>query len=350
MGAKWYMHPEKPVTVYATSCGRNFFSRPSVPEEDAEERERILAEAKQLKEVAGWYANPHQPVKSDSVATARNFFTRPSAPEYEEDTEERDQILAEAKELKKVAGWYANPEQPVKSDSIATARNFFSRPSAPEYEEDTEERDQILAEAKELKKVAGWYLEPEKPIAVDSTSYGRNFFTRPSAEQATKEDEEEISRILSDALELKKLAVDYYHPEKPIESSSVNCARNYFNRPSATGHADHIHSEGYCNQSNIHSDYVQEGYGYDGEYDQHDHYDHHHHHGDDVSHQSFQSHGDHFDMDEELHGFRDSITAFHNSVTAEHHHIPIIKEEDGKEGNLSRSPSSIMLFDEQAAV
>jgi len=347
--AEWYMHPEKPVTVYATSCGRNFFSRPSAPEEDYEERERILAEAKQLKEVAGWYANPHQPVKSDGFATARNFFSRLSAPEYEEDTEERDQILAEAKELKKVAGWYANPEQPVKSESFSTARNFFTRPSAPEYEEDTEERDQVLAEAKELKEVAGWYLEPEKPIAVDSTSYGRNFFTRPSAEQATEEDEEEISRILSDALELKKLAVDYLHPEKPVESSSVNCARNYFNRPSATGHADHIHSEGYCNQSNIHGDYVQEGYGYHGEYDQHDHYDHHHH-GDDVSHQSFQSHGDHFDMDEELHGFRDSITAFHNSVTTEHHQIPIIKEEDGKEGNLSRSPSSIMLFDEQAAV
>jgi hypothetical protein len=58
-------------------------------------------------------------------------------------------------------------------------------------------------------------------------------------------------------------------------------------------------------------------------------------------------------MDEDLHVFRDSFNAFHDSVAATHdpQHIPSIKEEDdGKEGNLSRSPSSIMLFDEQAAV
>jgi len=352
--AKWYMHPETPVTVYVTACGRNFFSRPSAPqvEDDEMEEERllILAEVEQLKEVAGWYFNPDQPVKSDGFATARNYFTRPSAPEYEEDTKERDQVLAEAKELKEVAGWYLNPEQPVKSDGFATARSYFTRPSAPEQEEeDNEELKQILAEANELKAVASWYLEPEKPVAVDSTAFGRNYFTRPSAEQATEEDEEEIASILADAMELKKLAVDYLHPEKPVVSSSVNCARNFFDRPSAPVHADHIHSEGYSNHPTIHADYVHEGYDYS-----HADYDHDHHHHDDISQQSFQSHGDHFEMDEDVcHGFRDSFSAFHNSVVGTHdpHHIPIIKEEDdGKEGNLSRSPSSIMLFDEQAAV
>jgi hypothetical protein len=349
--AEWYMHPEKPVTVYATACGRNFFSRPSAPEEDEdeydeemeEERLRILADAKQLKEVAGWYANPHEPVKSDGFATARNFFTRPSAPEYEEDTDERDQVLAEVQELKKVAGWYANPHEPVKSDGFATARNFFTRPSAPEYEEDTDERDQILAEVQELKKVAGWYANPHEPVKSDGFATARNFFTRLSAEQSTDENEEERDNIIADGKELKKLAVDYLHPEKPVASSSVNCARNYFDRASAGGHADHIHTEGYSNQSELHSDYVQHGYAYD--YDHHD--DHHH---DDVSQQSFHSHGDHFDMDEDFHGFRESMTAFHDAVVG-HDQIPMIKEEDdGKGGNLSRSPSTVMLFDEQAAV
>jgi len=358
--AKWYMFPENPVTVYATACGRNFFSRPSILEEEeddemVEERLLILAEAKQLKEVAGWYANPSQPVKSDGFSTGRNYFSRPSAPEYTEDSEEREQVLAEAKKLKEVAGWYHNPEQPVKSDGFASARSFFTRPSAPEQvTEDIEEHKQIVAEAKELKKIASWYLEPEKPISVDSATFGRNYFTRPSAEQPTeKDDEEERSSVISDATELKKLAVDYLHPEKPVLNSSVNCARNYFERPSATGHADHIHTEGYANHSTIHNDYVHEGYDFQ-EGDYHDHsYLHSYQHDCDTSHQSYTSHGDHFDMDEDLSGFRDSMTAFRDSI---HHPVghEIINEEldvkDGKEGNLSRSPSSIMLFDEQVAI
>jgi len=350
MVAQWHMHPEKPVTVYATALGRNYFSRPSAHQEEdddmEEERLRILTEMKQLKEVAGWYAHPDQPVKSDGFATARNFFTRPSAPEYEEDAEERNRILAESKELKEVAGWYANPEQPVKTDGFANARSYFSRPSAPEVE-DAEEREQILAEIKELKEVAGWYLQPEKPIDVDPMSFGRNYFTRSSAEEKTEESDEERSNILADTTELKKIATDYLHPEKPVDSSSVNCARNYFDRPSATGHGDHIHTEGYANYPKLHGDYVNEGYDY-----YHADYDHAHHNDCDVSQQSYQSHGDHFDMDEDLSGFRDSINAFRDSVVGTHdpQHIPIIKEEDdGKEGNLSRSPSSIMLFDEQAA-
>jgi hypothetical protein len=233
----------------------------------------------------------------------------------------------------------------VKSDGFASARSYFSRPSAPEQEEDdSEEREQIIAEAKELKEVASWYLQPEKPVEVNPASFGRNYFTRPSAAQAT-ESEEEISQILVDGFELKKLAVDYLHPEKPVAKTSVNCARNYFDRPSAPGPSHFSLTEGYANQhSELHGDYVQHGF----DYDQHDL----HHHDCDVSQQSLHSHGDHFDMDEDLHGFRESYTAFHDKVVGTHdpQHIPVIKEEDGKEGNLSRSPSSIMLFDEQAAI
>jgi hypothetical protein len=125
-------------------------------------------------------------------------------------------------------------------------------------------------------------------------------------------------------------------------SMSVNCSRNYFYRASAKGDlAKYIHTQGYANHNDQMEDYVI----HDDDY--HHHYDYHH---DDVSHGSFHSHGDHFDMDEDFQGFRESITAFRDSVTAIHdQHIPIIKEEgDGKEGNLSRSPSTVMLFEESA--
>jgi len=184
-------------------------------------------------------------------------------------------------------------------------------------------------------------------VKSDGFATARSYFTRPSAPEQEEEDSEEIKQVLADATELKKLAVDYLHPEKPAVSSKINCVRNFFDRASAPGHADHIHSEGYHE-----GDYVHHDFDHVAQY--HHDYDHYHHHHDDVSHQSHQSHGDHFEMDEDFNGFRDSITAFRDSVVdhQQQQHIPIIKEEDdtGKEGNLSRSPSSIMLFDEQPAV
>jgi len=354
--ADWYRNPEKKVTVYSTAFGRNYFNRPSAPIEDdvdAEEREEILADAAELLRVAKWYMHPEKPVTVDATARGRNFFCRPSAPPVDvEMEEERLRILADAKELKEVAGWYANPNQPVKSDGFASGRNYFTRPSAPEYEEDTEERDQVLAEAKELKEVASWYSNPEQPVKSDGFATARNYFTRPSAPEQ-EDDVEERNQIVAEAEELKEVASWYLQREKPVTSSSVNCVRNFFDRASASGHADHIHSEGYANEyGGIHSDYVHQGFDFQyAEYDHHD-QDHHQHHDCDVSQQSLHSHGDHFDMDEDLSGFRDSINAFRDSVVGTHdpQHIPIIKEEDdGKEGNLSRSPSSIMLFEEQPA-
>jgi hypothetical protein len=289
---------------------------------------------------------PGQPVIVDAAACGRNYFTRPSAPEYDDDDfeDERDLVLAEAMELKEVAGWYHYPEKSVTSN-IAVSRNYFTRPSAPVYEDDDEamEHELILSEAKALKEVAEWYYHPEKSVT-SNIAVTRNFFTRPSAPLEDPE-QEERARILTDALGLKKLAVDFLHPEKPVAASSINCARNYFDRPSAPGHDDFIHTEGYANHEHgqMEEDYSLHNDDYmHYEYDQHhDHYD-----------SSSRSHSDHFQMDEDVfHGFHESINAFRDSVTQQvQHNIPIIKEEDGKEGNLSRSPSSIMLFDEQTAM
>jgi pyridoxine 5'-phosphate synthase PdxJ len=345
MVADWYLHPEKKINVEPNVFGRNYFTRPSAPEEEddgmEEERECVLAEAAELKKMADWCHNPNQPIVSDGFSTGRNYFTRLSAAEDDMD-EERELVLAEAAELKQMADWCHNPNQPIVSDGFATARNYFTRPSAPEYEDEDdnieEERSLVLAEAKELKEVASWYHEPSKPVK-SNIAVTRNYFTRPSA---PVEEDEEMVNILADALELKKLAIDYLHPEKPVVSSSINCIRNYFDRPSAKGHADYIHTEGHVNYP---GDHTQEHFIMHA--DDYHHYDHYHQ--DDISHGSFQSHSDHFDMDEDaFHGFHESINAFRDSVTDVHDQpIPIIKEEDdGKEGHLSRSPSTIMLFEE----
>jgi hypothetical protein len=345
--AEWYLHPEKPVvTDDAFATGRNFFDRPSaLPEEETEvEKKLVLAEAQVLKKVAEWYMQPEKAVlNTDAFSMGRNFFTRPSAPvSNKELDEEHERILTDAMELKKIAHWYLHPEKSVtESDFLARGRNFYTRPSAPEYEgqEAHEERDRILMEANNLKKVAEWYLNPEKPV-ISSVAVTRNFFSRPSAEEVREiAEEHEKQLILVDAAKLKKLAVDYLHPEKPVESS-VNCIRNYFDRPSAKGHSDYIHSQGHAIQ--LHEVTAQ----YLNEHNQtsvHEYYHQYHHYpyADDDDH-SHQTPSDHFEMDEDVfHGFRESLYALEEQM------VPIIKEcDDGEEGKLSRSPSSVMLFEE----
>merc|ERR1719311_1367287 len=125
---------------------------------------------------------------------------------YDEDDmeEERELILEEMKQLKTSAEWYLNPEKPIAVDPTAFGRNYFSRPSAP-VNDDEEERELILEELKELKTMAEWYMNPEKPIEVDSTACGRNFFSRPSAPEYEEEEDdmEERNRILEEMKELK---------------------------------------------------------------------------------------------------------------------------------------------------
>jgi len=246
-----YYHPEAPVQTDSTATGRNYFSRMSATEqeskEEVEERARILADALLLKKQAVHYYRPEAPIDTDSIFTGRNYFARPSAPEQEskEEVEERAIILADALLLKKQAVHYYYPEAPVETNWTAMGRNYFARPSAMEQEskEETEERAHNLADALLLKKYAVDYLHPEANVKMDSLAMGRSYFSRLSApEQESKEEVEERSRILADILLLKKLAVDYFHPEAPVKTDSAAMGRNYFNRASAVGSNEFINS------------------------------------------------------------------------------------------------------------
>jgi len=341
--ADWHLHPEKKIEVDPTSFGRNYFSSSAAPEDD--EREPVLMDAFEMKKVADWHLHPEKKIEVDPASFGRNYFSS-SAPEKDEDDldDERECVLSEMASLKEVADWHLHPEKKIEVDPVSFGRNYFSSSGQEEDEDDDfdEEHERVIFEIGELKQVADWHLHPEKPVTPSSVNCTRNYFDRPCANGDDLDEERGL--VISEMAELKQVADWYLSPEKPVAPSSVNCTRNYFDRPSAKGnHADYIHTQGYANYTvHMEEHYVMHQ-------DDYHHYDDYHH--DDISHGSFQSHGDHFDMDEDVfHGFRESINAFRDSVTAIHdQHIPIIKEEgDGKEGNLSRSPSSIMLFEEPA--
>jgi len=238
-----FLHPEVNVSSTSpTAFGRNYFSRPSaqaqIDANDGEERAQILANAAALKKLAIDYAHPEVNVSSIVPSTfGRNYFSRPSAIEQEDinDAEERVQILADAAALKKLAIDYAHPEVNVSSTSpTAFGRNYFSRPSAIEQEDinDAEERAQILVDAAAFKKLAIDYAHPEVNVSSTSpTAFGRNYFSRPSAiEQDDYIYAEERAEILADAAALKKLAIDYSHPENVCTTSdAASFGRNYFN-------------------------------------------------------------------------------------------------------------------------
>jgi len=238
-----FYHPESPVETDSTFVGRNYFTRPSAPEQESEgeveERAMILADALLLKKQAVHYYYPESPVETDAFAMGRNYFTCPSATEQESEgeIEERATILADALLLKKQAVHYYHPEAPVETDAFVMGRNYFSRSSATEQEseEEAEERANILEDALLLKKQAIDYYHPEAPVKKDAFAMGRNYFTRPSSiQQESEEKVEERAMILADALLLKKQAIDYYHPEAPVETDAFAMGRNYFTRPSAT--------------------------------------------------------------------------------------------------------------------
>ncbi|OEU08506.1 hypothetical protein FRACYDRAFT_264489 [Fragilariopsis cylindrus CCMP1102] len=125
------------------------------------ERKLILADAKNLKTLAVHYLHPEKPVDGvDATVFGRNYFGRASAPtEYDDDDnfmttlsrvrdglvvqdmeDERNAIMEDLKQLKTTADWYLHPEKPiVLSDATACGRNYFTRPSAPEYDDDEED-------------------------------------------------------------------------------------------------------------------------------------------------------------------------------------------------------------------
>jgi len=201
-----------------------------------------LEEASALKKLAMDYMHPEVGVTStDGAAFGRNFFSRPSAPEMEdmEEAEERALVLAEAAALKKSAVDYMHPEVGVTStDGACFGRNYFGRASAAETEDDefADERAEILEEASALKKLAMDYMHPEVGVtSTDGAAFGRNFFSRPSApEMEDMEEAEERALVLAEAAALKKSAVDYMHPEVGVTTTDATAfGRNYFNRYSA---------------------------------------------------------------------------------------------------------------------
>jgi hypothetical protein len=243
--AAW-LHPEVGITESAPeSFGRNYFNRYSADDvedmNDAEEAARVLADAMALKKSAVDYMHPEVGVTTtDATACGRNYFTRYSAPDIEDmdDASEAARVLAEAASLKKLAVDYMHPEVGVTTtDATACGRNYFNRYSAPEVEdmEDSSECARILAEAASLKKLAVDFMHPESGVtATDASVFGRNYFNRYSApETEDGELEEERARILADAVALEKSAVQYMHPEKPIEVDATAFGRNYFTRFSA---------------------------------------------------------------------------------------------------------------------
>jgi hypothetical protein len=214
-------------------------------------------------------------------------------------------------QLKQLAVDYLHPEKSVvTSDPFAMGRNFFTRPSAEEYEEDPEECSHVLADAAALKKLAVDYLHPEKPVETDAFARGRNYFSRLSAEGYDNSDlASDMDRSLEDASQLKKLAVDYLHPEKPVETTDpAATGRNYFDRGSAAGHAEHIHTQGTAIGKVEHAPVVNDVHTYEDDA-------YYHYHVDDHLHSDHQDQSDHFDMDEDMaHEFRDFQQSLHTMV------------------------------------
>jgi len=257
--------------------------------------------------------------------------------EEDEEWNERVQILADAKQLKKLAVDYMHPEKPVEVDPLSACRNYFDRASAPEVEdaEDAQERAQILADAQQLKKLAVDYMHPEKPVFTsDPCATGRNYFNRASAAGLEEAKLAEMRvQILADTQQLKKFASDYLAPG-PVEVDPLAKARCFFDRPSARGHEDHIHSQGVSLLQGQQVEAIST-------LDYHDHdatYYHGHNHDD----HSFQS--DHFEMDDEHAVFDDIRQSLQKAEPFKGNH-PEEREEE-EEGKLSRSPSCVMLFDE----
>ena len=241
-----FLHPELPVEVDSTATARCYFDRASAPEqetlEEADYRQMVLADAAALKQAAIDYMYPELGVvTTDPSATARCYFDRASAPEQEslEEAEERRMVLADAAALKKLAIDYMHPELGVvTTDPSATARCYFDRASAPEQEslEEAEERRMVLADAAALKKLAIDYMHPELGVVTtDPSATARCYFDRASApEQESVEEAEERRMVLADAAALKKLAIDYMHPELGVVTTDPSAtARCYFDRASA---------------------------------------------------------------------------------------------------------------------
>merc|ERR1711957_699779 len=109
-------------------------------------------------------------------------------------------------------------------DSTCFGRNYFK--SAEVVDAD---REQVLADAAALKKLAIDYHQPEVGVeSVDSTCFGRNYFNSLDVDESI--DDNERKTIFDEAAALKRLVADYHHPEVGVESVDSTCfGKNYFN-------------------------------------------------------------------------------------------------------------------------
>jgi len=265
-------------------------------------RNAALADARRMKEVVSWYLHPERKVQSG--LQARDFFSRPSAPVQEslEDANARAEALADAAHAKEVASWYLHPEKPVPSG--LQARDFFSRPSAvPQESRDyADARADALADAKRQAEVARWYLHPEAPVL--SGLQARDFFSRASAPvQESRDYADARAEALADAKHAKEVASWYLHPSSPVVVDPASSARAYAFKSSSSG-ATTKRTRG---ESAV-----------------------------DI----FEMEGEHLSA---------------SMVNVANVSLKPVAYEDAeqhgaeKEGNLSRSPSSVMLFDETVA-
>jgi hypothetical protein len=239
--AEAFLYPERPVvTTDPYSCGRNYYARPSsVPQmmehDDEEERVNITQEMAALKELAVAYLHPEvSVVTTDDTACGRNYFNRPSATEQEsvDEAEERAAIAQDLENLKTIARDYAHPEHAVvTTDSTIYGRNYITRYTALDSDQ-ASERNAVLEDVQALKRLAVDYLHPELAVVTtDDVACGRNYFERASVPQVqSMEEVYEMDSILEEMKSLKLLATDYLHPESPVAVDPCICGRNYFDR------------------------------------------------------------------------------------------------------------------------
>jgi len=210
-----------------------------------------------------------------------------------------------------------HPEIPVAvTDPSATARCYFDRPSAPEVEcvEDAEIRAQVLADMVMMKKAAVDYMHPEIPVVItDPFATARCYFERHSAPEVESFEEAEYrTQVLADMISLKKLAADYMHPELPAAvTDPFATARCYFDRHSADVSTFISHVSVMSTEEVVRA----------------------------------RSDTEQFDLEDDVfHDMKNKFTRFSraHSFGVEEESKVIDKEE---EGHLSRSPSSVMLFD-----
>ncbi|GMI52675.1 hypothetical protein ScalyP_jg5185 [Parmales sp. scaly parma] len=128
------------------------------------------------------------------------------------------------------------------ADPTATARCYFERASKEvTYLEEVKgviddqadsTRTSVLAQSSLLAKFASHYLHPEQNPVTTSSNCCRSWFNRPtSQEEAMEDDDNAHSEILADAETLKSWASAYSLNAPPITSGPG--ARSFFSRPRA---------------------------------------------------------------------------------------------------------------------